>query len=172
MKSSSHSLIPFWPLFCSFQAHIPAGWRLETRLFTSRLLKRPSLSLYNLWHGPRRKQPPYCWGGLFTHPLCNNRLPILVRVRMRGKVFTESLPSNGSIRHNVTHKCRVSKYCDIWAVSRQRVDKHCLQVGIATNKRKFIARQRVCKHISATHWHATIGRLLLGNRAVNKLYEQ
>jgi hypothetical protein len=69
MKSSFHSLIPFLPLFCSCQfrrldsaqflcsqAHIPAGWRPETRLFTSDycsfclttatlLLKRPSLSL-------------------------------------------------------------------------------------------------------------------------------
>jgi hypothetical protein len=35
-----------------------------------------------------------------------------------------------------------------------------------------IARQRVCKHILATHYHATIGRLLLGNRAVNRLHQQ
>jgi hypothetical protein len=48
MKSSCHSLIPLLPLFCNCQlqrldsiqflcsrAHIPAGWRLEIRLFTS-----------------------------------------------------------------------------------------------------------------------------------------
>jgi hypothetical protein len=44
MKSSFHSLIPFLPLFCrcqfrrldavQSQAHILAGWRLETRLLT------------------------------------------------------------------------------------------------------------------------------------------
>jgi hypothetical protein len=46
-KSSFHSLISFLPLFCSYQfrrlnsiqflcsqAHVLAGWRLETRLFT------------------------------------------------------------------------------------------------------------------------------------------
>jgi hypothetical protein len=50
MESSSRSLIPFLPLFCSCQfrrlgsiqflcsqAHIPTGWRLEARLFTSLL---------------------------------------------------------------------------------------------------------------------------------------
>jgi hypothetical protein len=50
MKSSFHGLTPFLPLFCSCQfrilgwvqfinpqAHIPAGWRPETRLFTSPL---------------------------------------------------------------------------------------------------------------------------------------
>jgi hypothetical protein len=68
---SFHSLTPFLPLFCSCQfrrldsikflcsqAHIPAGWRLETRLFTSYyysvFLKRAYLSLYNPRHGP-------CW---------------------------------------------------------------------------------------------------------------
>jgi hypothetical protein len=44
MKSSFHSWTPFLPLLCSFQsrrldsiqfqAHIPAGWLPETRLFT------------------------------------------------------------------------------------------------------------------------------------------
>jgi hypothetical protein len=33
-----------------------------------------------------------------------------------------------------------------------------------------IARQRVGKHIPAKHAHATIGRLLLGNGAVNRLF--
>jgi hypothetical protein len=50
MKSSLHSLIPFLPLFCSCQfrtldsiqflcsqAHILAGWRLESRLSSSQL---------------------------------------------------------------------------------------------------------------------------------------
>jgi hypothetical protein len=51
MESSCYRLIHLLPLFCSCQfrrlnsiqflcsqAHIPARWRLETRLFTSRLL--------------------------------------------------------------------------------------------------------------------------------------
>jgi hypothetical protein len=35
-----------------------------------------------------------------------------------------------------------------------------------------IARQQVGKHIPATHEQATIGRLLLGNGAVNRLRQQ
>jgi hypothetical protein len=55
MESSFHSLTPFLPLVCNCQfrrldwiqflcsqAHIPAGWRPETRLFTSRLLFHPA----------------------------------------------------------------------------------------------------------------------------------
>jgi hypothetical protein len=40
------------------------------------------------------------------------------------------------------------------------------------NKCKSIARRRACKHIPATHKHATIGRLLLGNRAVKQRHQQ
>jgi hypothetical protein len=36
----------------------------------------------------------------------------------------------------------------------------------------MIARHRFNKHIPATHEHATIGRLLLGNGAVNRLRQQ
>jgi hypothetical protein len=39
--------------------------------------------------------------GVFTDPLPNNRHPNVGRVGSRGNVFTESLPSNGSIRHNI-----------------------------------------------------------------------
>jgi hypothetical protein len=35
-----------------------------------------------------------------------------------------------------------------------------------------IARQRVSKHIPATHEHGTIGRLLLGNGAIKRLRQQ
>jgi hypothetical protein len=55
MNSSFHSLIPFLLLFCNcqfrrlnsiqFQAHILAGWLLETQLFVSWLLCLLSLSL-------------------------------------------------------------------------------------------------------------------------------
>jgi hypothetical protein len=39
--------------------------------------------------------------GVFTDPLPSNRRPIVGRVGSRGNVFTESLSSNGSIRHNI-----------------------------------------------------------------------
>jgi hypothetical protein len=68
MKSSLHSLIIFSPLFCSYQfrrfgsiqflcseAHILAGWRLETRLFTS---DYSSVSFYKpSARTPRKTQP-------------------------------------------------------------------------------------------------------------------
>jgi hypothetical protein len=38
--------------------------------------------------------------GMFTDPLPSNRRPIFAPVGSQGNVFTESLPSNGSIRHN------------------------------------------------------------------------
>jgi hypothetical protein len=37
--------------------------------------------------------------GVFTDPLPSNRRPTVTRVGSSGNVFTESLPSNGSIRH-------------------------------------------------------------------------
>jgi hypothetical protein len=73
MKSSLHSLIPFLPLFCicqlrwlcsiqflCFQALVPAGCRLETRLESTRLpsiLLLPSLKLFFIttFNGPHRK---------------------------------------------------------------------------------------------------------------------
>jgi hypothetical protein len=39
--------------------------------------------------------------GVFTDPLPSNRHPIAAHVGSRGDVFTESLPSNWSIRHNI-----------------------------------------------------------------------
>jgi hypothetical protein len=74
IKSSFQSLISFSPLFCSCQflsldsiqflcsqAHIPAGWRPETRLFTSRrLFYTAEHFLLTTLNGPRRKHNPYC----------------------------------------------------------------------------------------------------------------
>jgi hypothetical protein len=39
--------------------------------------------------------------GVFTDLLHSNRRPVAARVVSRVDVFTESLPSNGSIRHNI-----------------------------------------------------------------------
>jgi hypothetical protein len=79
MKPSFHSLILFLPLFCNCQfrrldlvqflcsqAHIPAGWRLETRLdyHTSRLLFSTLLHFLCPFitprHRPHRKHNLYC----------------------------------------------------------------------------------------------------------------
>jgi hypothetical protein len=81
MKSSFYSLIPFLPLFCSCQfrrldsiqflcsqAHMLAGWSLETRLT---LLNWTIL--YNCFARTKQKtQPLCCWEGVFTAPLHSN----------------------------------------------------------------------------------------------------
>jgi hypothetical protein len=62
---------PTQKFFCS-QAHILAGWRLETRLHSMLLLPASELFFITTLHGPRRKQPMYCWEGVFTAPLHSN----------------------------------------------------------------------------------------------------
>jgi hypothetical protein len=54
------------------QVHTPAGWRLETRLFTS--LNGLNWNLhYNYFAGTTQKaQPLYCGEGVFTEPLHSN----------------------------------------------------------------------------------------------------
>jgi hypothetical protein len=104
-------LIPFLLLFCSCQfrrlgsiqflcsqVHIPAGWRLELDLT---LFYTVEHFLITTSQGPRRKHSPYCWGGVLTDPFPSNRYPIVTCVHSRGNVFTESLPSSGSMRHNI-----------------------------------------------------------------------
>jgi hypothetical protein len=100
MNFSFHSLIFFLPLFCSSQAHIPACWHLETRLFTSRLFKHLLCPFIIPQYGPRRKQPLSYWGGLVSDLLPSNGRPVVARVRLRWNMFAESLTSNGSIRDN------------------------------------------------------------------------
>jgi hypothetical protein len=73
MKCSLHSLITFLPLFCNCQlSSIP----LLTISYSGRLASRNSTPFLSNWlvlnatlHGPRRKQPLYCWRGVFTAPL-------------------------------------------------------------------------------------------------------
>jgi hypothetical protein len=69
-KSSFHSPIPFLPLFfnCQFfcsQAHIPAGWRLETRLNWTVLHNHFARTM-------QKPQPLYGCEGVFTAPLNSN----------------------------------------------------------------------------------------------------
>jgi hypothetical protein len=107
MKSSFHSLIPFLPsllnhstaisrdslsssvqfLLCS-QAHIPAGWRLETQLTQTIFF----VLFITPRHGRHRKQSSY----------------IVAWIRLRGNVLTPSLHSNGCTRH--------ISYCDNSAI--------------------------------------------------------
>jgi hypothetical protein len=44
---------------------------------------------------------------VFTDPLPSVRRPVVARVGSRGNVFTESLPSNGCIRHNTKVPVRI-----------------------------------------------------------------
>jgi hypothetical protein len=116
MKSSRHSLIPFLPLFCSwqfqrlysvqFQAHISAGWRPENRLFTS--IYAAEHFFITTLHRPcgKRLLLSRIVLDVFTYPLPSNRHPIVALVYSRGNVFTESLPSNGSIHHNNQYPSR------------------------------------------------------------------
>jgi hypothetical protein len=100
MKSSFHSLIPFLLLFCCCKfwrlgsvqfpcskAHILSSWRLETR---------PTLLNWNLLYNrfaltTQKTQLLYCWEVVFRAPLL---FDCCLRIRCRGNVFTESLPSN------------------------------------------------------------------------------
>jgi hypothetical protein len=113
MKSAFHNLIPFLPLFsnCQFrrldsvqflcsQAHILEGWCLGTRL-DSTLCCFGTSCYIALGRTPRKQrlQLSRIVLGLFTNPLPSNSRPIVARVGFRGNVLTESLPSNGFIRH-------------------------------------------------------------------------
>jgi hypothetical protein len=81
MKSSLHSLIPFLPLFCSYQfwrcysiqflcsqAHIMAGWGLETRLYCSQL----NTSFNHFARTTQKTQPFWTLEGVFTALLHSN----------------------------------------------------------------------------------------------------
>jgi hypothetical protein len=81
MKSSFHSLLPFLPLFCNCQfwrldsvqflcsqAHILAGWRLETRL----TLLNWTLLYNHFARTTQKTHPLYCWEGVITAPLHSN----------------------------------------------------------------------------------------------------
>jgi hypothetical protein len=105
MKSSFRSLIPFLPLFCKgqfrrpdsvqflcSQAHILAGWCLETRLNSSQLNYFSTSTL----HGPRRKHSlsivvKEC---LQCRCIAMEVARLLLRIHCRGNVSTESLPNN------------------------------------------------------------------------------
>jgi hypothetical protein len=100
MKPSFHSLIHILPLFCNCQFNsIP----LLPSSYPGRLASRNSTPFFSIelffittLNGPRRKQPLYCWKGIFTEPLHSNGNYSTVACVFvcRGNVFTDSLPSN------------------------------------------------------------------------------
>jgi hypothetical protein len=88
--------------FLAISSRSPSTANSRTRPNSRQLLKRPSFSLYNPSARTTQKtQPLYCWEGLFPDPLPSNGRTTVARVCFRGNVFTESLPSNGSIRHSI-----------------------------------------------------------------------
>jgi hypothetical protein len=125
MKSSCYSLIHFLS-FLLIHLQLPSA---ELDPILDKSLKRPSLSFYNpsAWT-TQKTRPFYCWEGLFTDPLRSNGRPIFARVRFRGNIYTESLPSNGSIYHNIFHILRSRSLwfvvCDAEYNSRQRDSCH------------------------------------------------
>jgi hypothetical protein len=110
MKSSMRSLIPFLPLFCNCQfrrldwiqflcsqAHILAGWCLETQLDSTRLdLTQPNSSLQPIRTAHAENTTSLLLGRRVYSAVEYQRklLYCCLRIRCRGKVFTESLPSH------------------------------------------------------------------------------
>jgi hypothetical protein len=141
MKSFFHKGIPFLPLisscqlrildsiqFLCSQAHVLAGWRLETRLNWT--------LVYNHFARTTQKTPPlYCWEGVFTAPLHINESYSIccLRIRCRGSVFTESLPSNNvysvfaipAFRRHVTIHFRKLHRHDQWTRMRLCCSSEC-----------------------------------------------
>jgi hypothetical protein len=139
MKSSLHSLIPFLQfllnhlrlptlsILCS-QAHILAGWRLETQLTQTILF----VHFITPRHGLRRKH-----SFSLVEKACLQRRCIAtdvaccLRIRCRRNVFTEQLPSNGHLWfhysgfrvscHNIIdevlwHVLTVSEFIYLWFI--------------------------------------------------------
>jgi hypothetical protein len=46
--------------------------------------------------------------GVFSEPLPSNRRLIVAHFGSRGNVFTESLPSNGSVRYNISRHIQLT----------------------------------------------------------------
>jgi hypothetical protein len=110
-KCSFRNLIPFLPFLLSYRRLPSPEWlsflqqlhkwillEQNSLNFDNSQLKWPSLSLYKpSTRTTQKTQPLYCRESLFTDPLPSNESPILARVRFRGNMFTESLPSSRSI---------------------------------------------------------------------------
>jgi hypothetical protein len=103
--------------FLYYQAHILAGWRVETRLDSTRLdstrLDSTTVlySYYSFYYfmassncvrvWSQGKHSLYCLRGMFTAPLPSNRRHIVPHFCFCGNVFSESLHSNEHTYHNI-----------------------------------------------------------------------
>jgi hypothetical protein len=135
MRSFFHRPIPFLPLFssCQFwrldsiqflcsQAHIPADWRLETRLFTRRLLLKWTLPYNNFTRTTQKTQSLYCWEGVFIEPLHSNGsysivayVFVAVVICLSGRCLAVNVYSDFAIsafgRHVTIYKC-ILHFCN------------------------------------------------------------
>jgi hypothetical protein len=101
MKSSLHSLIHFFPFLLN-HLQLPSP---ELDPILSNSLKRPSVSLYNpsAWATQKTASLLLRRESLFTDLLPSNGCPIVAYVHFHGNVFTESLPSNEYVLHNIKY---------------------------------------------------------------------
>jgi hypothetical protein len=98
MKSSLHSLIPFlFFFFITFDCHLQNLTQFLTTTNSNDFL----CAFIPPRHGPHRKHNLYIVEKTCVLIRCLALSVLLLRVRFRGNVVTESLPSNGSIRHNI-----------------------------------------------------------------------
>jgi hypothetical protein len=103
VKSSFHSLIPFWPIFCNCQLNLIP---LLPSLCPGRLVSRNLIQFFstepffiNIVHGPRRKHISLLLGRRFYSSVAEQRklLDCCLRICCRGDLFSESLLSNERI---------------------------------------------------------------------------
>jgi hypothetical protein len=111
MKSPFHSLIPLF-LFLLYRLRLPSP--VLDPILDKKALKRSYLSRYN--HSKRTMkttQPFCCREGSFTDPLLD---ALLLRAYAPEEIFTDPLPSNGAIRHNMYfwNVLKLKKYLRQW----------------------------------------------------------
>jgi hypothetical protein len=106
MKSSFRSLIPFLP-FLPNRLRLPHA-DLDP-LLDNNSPQTTFCPFIRPRHGPRRKHILSIAEKACLLIRCLAIDVLLSRVGSRGNVFTESLPSNGSIRHNIIKPNRYSK---------------------------------------------------------------
>jgi hypothetical protein len=131
MESSLHSLIPFLPSFFNcqfrrldsiqFQAHIPAGWRPETRPFTpdycSMLLLcsvASSMSFYNPSARATQKTQPSLSMRRVYWSVSYQWTSFCCMHTLRGNVFTESSLSSGYIQSLRIARCVQQNYHNLF----------------------------------------------------------
>jgi hypothetical protein len=144
MKSLHHA-IPFLSLLSDrFNSSAPKliSWKAGFSKLDSFLCCTVEFFFITNYHGSHGKHRLLLYLiilSVFTDPSSSNRRPIVARVGSRGSVFTESLPSNGSIRHSMI-KGNASILSRVTYVTC-----FCL-LGNATNN------SHVCEHRGLSLW--------------------